>query len=142
MIRVHTRALLWSALVASMTHTSACPAAATPEPAANAPTGIVEIEVTGERAGPRMWKVSKGDHVLWIMGTLEPLPKKMTWRSRDVEDVLAQSQEVLPSRPAFGFSWNPISALRLYWQWRGMQKNPNHATLQTTLPPGLYERFS
>jgi uncharacterized protein YbaP (TraB family) len=89
-----------------------------------------------------MWKVSKDDHVLWVMGTLEPLPKKMTWRSREVEDVLAQSQEVLPSRPAFGFSWNPIAALRLYWQWRGIQKNPNHATLQATLPPALYARFS
>jgi hypothetical protein len=112
------------------------------EPAPAASSGVVEIDVTGERPGPGMWKVSKGDHVLWVMGTLEPLPKKMTWRSRDVEDVLAQSQEVLPTRPAFGFSWNPISALRLYWQWRGMQKNPNHATLQTTVPPGLYARFS
>jgi uncharacterized protein YbaP (TraB family) len=112
------------------------------EPASPASSAVVEIDVTGERPGPSMWKVSKDDHVLWVMGTLEPLPKKMTWRSRAVEDVLAQSQEVLPSRPAFGFSWNPIAALRLYWQWRGMQKNPDHATLQATLPPGLYARFS
>jgi uncharacterized protein YbaP (TraB family) len=112
------------------------------EPRAAPSAPVVEIEVTGERPGPSMWKVSKGEHVLWIMGTLEPLPKKMTWRSRDVEDVLAQSQEVLPSRPAFGFSWNPIAALRLYWQWRGIQKNPNHATLQSILPPALYARFS
>jgi uncharacterized protein YbaP (TraB family) len=66
----------------------------------------------------------------------------MTWRSKAVEDVLGQSQEVLPSRPAFGFSWNPIAALRLYWQWRGLQKNPDHATLQATVPPALYARFS
>jgi hypothetical protein len=112
------------------------------EPAAPAFAAIVEIDVTGERPGPRMWKVSKGDHVLWVMGTLEPLPKRMTWRSKAVEDVLEQSQEVLPSRPAFGFSWNPIAALRLYWQWRGFQKNPDHATLQQTLPPALYARFS
>ena len=141
MIRVPVRALLCGALIASMTHAATCPAAASSEPAASTPAGIVEIEVTGERAGPRMWKVSKGEHVLWIMGTLEPLPKKMTWRSKSVEDVLAQSQEVLPSRPAFGFSWNPIAALRLYWQWRGMQKIPDHGTLQSTLPPGLYARF-
>jgi uncharacterized protein YbaP (TraB family) len=113
--------------------------------AQEAPTSasaIVEIDVTGERPGPSMWKVSRDNHVLWIMGTLEPLPKRMTWRSKAVEDVLAQSQEVLPSRPAFGFSWNPIAALRLYWQWRGMQKNPDHATLQATLPPQLYARFA
>ena len=112
-------------------------------PAASEPAAsVIEIEVTGERPGPRMWKVSKGDHVLWIMGTLEPLPKKMTWRSKAVEDVLAQSQEVLPSRPTFGFSWNPLAALRLYWQWRGIQKSPNHATLAATLPPALYARFA
>ena len=41
-----------------------------------------EVLVTGERPGPAMWKVSKGDHTLWIMGTLSPLPSKMTWRSK------------------------------------------------------------
>jgi uncharacterized protein YbaP (TraB family) len=127
-------ALLCGAQSRAQVHTA--PAAAEPAPAS------VEIEVTGERPGPRMWKVAKGDHVLWVMGTLEPLPKKMTWRSKAVEDVLAQSQEVLPSRPTFGFSWNPIAALRLYWQWRGIQKSPNHATLAATLPPGLYARFA
>jgi len=103
---------------------------------------IVEVEVTGERPGPSMWKISKANHVLWIMGTLEPLPKRMTWRSKAVEEVLAQSQEVLPSRPTFGFSWNPIAALRLYWQWRGIQKSPDHARLAATLPPALYARFA
>lgn len=112
------------------------------DPASSAAAPVAEIDVTGERPGPSMWKVSKGNHVLWILGTLEPLPKKMTWRSKAVEDVLANSQEVLPSRPAFGFSWNPIAALRLYWQWRGIQKNPDHGTLQETLPPELYARFS
>jgi uncharacterized protein YbaP (TraB family) len=140
MIRPALRALLLTAFVASMSGRGICIAAAA-DPVAGTPGGIVEIEVTGERAGPRMWKVSKADHVLWIMGTLEPLPKKMTWRSKAVEEVLTQSQEVLPSRPAFGFGWNPIAALRLYWQWRGMQKIPDHGTLQGTLPPGLYARF-
>jgi uncharacterized protein YbaP (TraB family) len=114
---------------------------AQPPPEAPA-AALEEIEVTGERPGPSMWKITKDHHVLWVMGTLEPLPKRMTWRSKAVEDVLSQSQEVLPSRPAFGFSWNPIAALRLYWQWRGIQKSPDHATLKSTLSPDLYARFS
>jgi uncharacterized protein YbaP (TraB family) len=136
--------MTWLAALALMLPLSAPGRAAMrgAEPVATASAPVVEIDVTGERPGPRMWKVSKGDHVLWLMGTLEPLPKKMTWRSKAVEDVLGQSQEVLPSRPAFGFSWNPIAALRLYWQWRGLQKNPDHATLQATVPPALYARFS
>jgi uncharacterized protein YbaP (TraB family) len=134
-------------LLAMLVATMLCAAqsrvrANTAPPAAEPAAGAVEIEVTGERPGPGMWRVAKGDHVLWVMGTLEPLPKKMTWRSHAVEDVLAQSQEVLPSRPTFGFSWNPIAALRLYWQWRGIQKSPNHATLAATVPPDLYARFA
>ena len=39
------------------------------------------ILVAGQRPGPGLWKVSKGDHVLWVFGTYSPLPKKMEWRS-------------------------------------------------------------
>jgi uncharacterized protein YbaP (TraB family) len=54
-----------------------------------------EILVVGERPGPRLWKVTWQDHVLWILGTLGPLPKQMTWRSHQVEAVIAESAEVL-----------------------------------------------
>ena len=40
-----------------------------------------EVLVTGEQPGPAMWKAKRGDHTLWIVGTLRPLPSKMTWRS-------------------------------------------------------------
>jgi uncharacterized protein YbaP (TraB family) len=142
MIIVSYRKPLLVALAAAMISSAPSRGAASGADPATAAPPLVEIEVIGERPGPSMWKISKDNHVLWLMGTLEPLPKRMTWRSKAVEAVLAQSQEVLPSRPAFGFSWNPIAALRLYWQWRGMQKNPDHATLRATLPPALYARFS
>ena len=53
------------------------------------------IVISGAQPGPGMWKVSKGDHVLWVLGTLSPLPKSMEWQSRDVEAVFAQAQEVM-----------------------------------------------
>jgi uncharacterized protein YbaP (TraB family) len=140
---VSYRRVLAAALFGSLLLSRVCTAQPENTSAAAASTATLgEVEVTGERPGPQMWKVAKDNHVLWIMGTLEPLPKKMTWRSKAVEDVLAQSQEVLPSRPTFGFSWNPIAALRLYWQWRGIQKSPDHGTLAQSLPPDLYARFS
>jgi uncharacterized protein YbaP (TraB family) len=138
----HGRLLLATLLAAMLFGVPSRAQVASAAPTLTPDATVIEVEVTGERPGPSMWKVSKGNHVLWVMGTLEPLPKRMTWRSKAVEEVLAQSQEVLPSRPTFGFSWNPIAALRLYWQWRGIQKSPNHATLAATLPPGLYARFS
>src|SRR4030081_2734532 len=80
-----------------------------------------EAVVTGEHEGPRLWKVrkpggpmSQGDHVLWILGTLTPLPKKLIWQSDSVEAVLQQSQEVVPPWAAFGIGANSSTALRVW----------------------------
>jgi uncharacterized protein YbaP (TraB family) len=118
--------------------------ASSPSPASaaeqEAPTA--EIVITGEHEGPRLWKVSKGDHVLWILGTVTPLPKKMIWQSAGIEALLRQTQEVVPAWPAFGIGANPFTALRVYIQWRRMQKIPDRMNLQEVLPPALYTRFS
>jgi hypothetical protein len=57
-----------------------------------------EVLVTGEFPGPGMWKVTRpddADHVLWILGAPPPLPKRMDWKSKEVETVIVRSQEVL-----------------------------------------------
>src|SRR3546814_9201667 len=53
------------------------------------------VVVSGVLPGPRMWRVSKGDNDLYILGTLSPLPKRMEWMSREVEDTIARSQAVI-----------------------------------------------
>jgi uncharacterized protein YbaP (TraB family) len=107
-------------------------------PAAEAP--VAEVVVEGRHAGPRMWTVRSGDHVLWILGTVTPLPKKMIWQPDAVQTVLQQSQEVVPAWPAYGIGANPFTALRVYIEWRRLQKPPDHLPLQKTLPPALYAR--
>ena len=124
---------------------SAAPQATTPQaatPASSPDAPIEEVVITGEHEGPRLWKVHKGDHVLWILGTVTPLPKKMIWQSDAVEAVLQQSQEVVPAWPAFGIGANPFTALRVWIQWRSIQKIPDRMNLQEVLPPALYARFS
>ena len=101
-----------------------------------------EVEVTGERAGPRLWRVTKGDHVLWLLGTLDPLPRKMTWKSREVESVLGEVQEVIPTNPAVSVHANPFTWVRLYFQWRGVQVLDKNAQLKDVLPPMLYGRVT
>jgi uncharacterized protein YbaP (TraB family) len=101
-----------------------------------------EVVVTGEHEGPRLWKVRKGDHVLWILGTVTPLPKKMIWQSDAVETVVEESQEVVPAWPAFGIGANPFTALRVWMQWHNMQKIPDRMDLQQVLPPASYARFA
>jgi uncharacterized protein YbaP (TraB family) len=109
---------------------------------ADADAPIDEVEVVGERPGPQMWRVSHGDHVLWILGTLQPLPRKMTWRSKPVEDVLAEAQEVIPNRLRLDADIGPITAIRLYLQWRRIRVNEDRATLHDVLPAPLYARFA
>lgn len=100
-----------------------------------------EIAIIGERPGPRLWKVSKGDHVLWLLGTLSHIPKHMTWRSSEVESALAGSQQLLASGPSVSASVGPFAAIRLYMQWRHTQKSPDRLRLDVWLPAPLYARF-
>jgi uncharacterized protein YbaP (TraB family) len=116
-------------------------AAAGAVPAVPAAQQLDEIAIIGERPGPRLWKVSKGDHVLWLLGTLNHLPKRMTWRSSEVDSALAESQQLLTSGPSVSASIGPIAAIRLYVQWRRTQKNPDRLKLNAWLPAPLYARF-
>ena len=123
----------------AMRMAAGAPVAAPPALAA-VPEVIQEVEVTGEQPGPRLWRISKGDHVLWLLGTLDPLPRKMIWKSREVESVLGEVQAVIPTNPAVSVGANPFTWLRLYFQWRGVQVMDKNGHLQDALPPGLYAR--
>ncbi|RBC26751.1 TraB/GumN family protein, partial [Xanthomonas oryzae pv. oryzae] len=62
------------------------------------PPPVVDLEamvVRGVQPGPGLWKVSKGEHVLWILGTQSPLRKRLQWQSTEVETSIGQSQQVL-----------------------------------------------
>jgi uncharacterized protein YbaP (TraB family) len=119
--------------------------AAAPDAGASADTppteSLGEVEVVGERPGPGLWRVQKGDHTLYVLGTLRPLPKKMQWRSREVEDVIARAQSVIPESPDVDADVGVFRAIKLYAQWRRLRKNPDDATLDTVLPPELFARF-
>jgi uncharacterized protein YbaP (TraB family) len=111
-------------------------------PAESSPTATLEeVLVTGEQPGPGLWKVSSGDHTLWILGSYAPLPKKMTWKSSEVENVVAASQELLTSGTVdadIGF----FKALTLLPSLIGIRNNPDGAKLREVVPPDLYKRWS
>jgi len=114
---------------------------AVPAPRAADAAPLAQIEVVGEQPGPGLWKVTRGDHVLWLLGTLDHVPARMQWHSRAVQSALDDSQEVLASGPAVLTHAGPIMLLRLYLQWRGMQKDPGRTRLRDWLPAPLYARF-
>ena len=106
----------------------------------DAPESMQELVVEGRHEGPRMWTVRSGDHTLWILGTISPLPKKMVWQPDAVEEALKQTQEVVPAWPSYGIGANPITALRVYIAWRHLQKPPDNLPLSQSLPRPLYAR--
>jgi uncharacterized protein YbaP (TraB family) len=116
-------------------------AAQAPEPAA--PVAQMEtVVVTGEQPGPGLWKVSKGDHVLWVLGTLTPLPKNMTWQSKEVEALIAQSQAVIaPPEVEVKADTNFFGRLALLPSLIGVRKNPDGKTLEEVVPADQYARW-
>jgi uncharacterized protein YbaP (TraB family) len=104
------------------------------------PDSMQEVLVEGRHEGPRMWIVRSGDHTLWILGTISPLPKKMVWQPDAVEEALRNTQEVVPAWPTYGIGANPITALRVYIAWRHLQKPPDNLLLRESVPPPLYAR--
>jgi hypothetical protein len=80
------------------------------------PDEIEEVTIFGEAAGPGLWKVRNGENTLYLLGTLSPLPKKLQWRSREVESVLARAKQVIPARSDVDADIGPITAVQLYMQ--------------------------
>ena len=124
--------LLCSTLAANDPVNAEAPAAAEPP--------LEEILVIGEQPGPAMWRVSKGDHALWILATLEPLPKGLVWHSKSVDERVAASQLVL-SPPELSAHLGFFRSMTLVPSLLHARHAPNGQTLEQSLPHDLYIRW-
>ena len=106
-----------------------------------APVDVVEeeIQVVGDLPGPPLWKVTKDDHVLWILGTPELVPNDLLWHPDSIENALAHSSEYLPSPSLRVSVINPLRARRLI---KLIRRIPDRGTLEGVLPGDLYRLFS
>jgi len=109
---------------------------------------LEEIVVTGEFPGPGMWKVTRaGDpvsHVLWIIGDPPPLPKRMKWKSKDVEAVALSAQEILADSAASMEADEKIGFFRgltLLPAMLDARENPDDGKLKDMVPADLYARW-
>ena len=108
---------------------------------------LEEIIVTGEYAGPGMWRVTHPDHLghtLWIVGEPPLLPMGMRFHSQQVARVASQSQEILMQA---AFSLKPDEKIGVFRMLTlvpaalKLRKNPDKGTLQDLIPPDLYARW-
>lgn len=100
---------------------------------------VEEIVVTGERAGPGLWHVYKGSAQLWIFGSISPLPKDMTWRSKQLESILDGTDHVLVAKP---FEIGAARALWLLVTQRDLLMAGHGKKLKDVMPADLHERFA
>lgn len=100
------------------------------------------VLIVGEQPGPGLWKVSKGDHVMWVLASYQPLPKDMTWRSQKVEARIAESQEVLYSGGvSIDAGIGLLKGITLIPAAIKARKLPDKKTLEDVLDPATYARW-
>ncbi len=103
------------------------------------PQQLDEVVVTGERPGPGMWHVHRGSAQLWILGSISPLPKGITWRSTQVEQLLGSTSQVLVPKPL------EIGIVRILWLLiteRQVLMVRGGKRLKDVMPTSLYVRFA
>jgi hypothetical protein len=93
------------------------------------------VLVTGEQPGPALWKVSSGNHYLWILGEVAPLPPKVKWRSKQFESLLANSQEVILHNSATSMKGRQAARMAQATEL------PNGQSLRDLVSPALHARI-
>jgi uncharacterized protein YbaP (TraB family) len=135
------RLLLVAALLPGAALCASAPRSPVPPQPEHSAEAIEEVLVTGERPGPGLWKVTRGGHTLWLLGTLETLPKRMTWRSAQVDGVIRQSQLVIPASTSVKADAGPFAMVGLYFNWRRTEHLPDKQHLAEVVPAPLFQRF-
>jgi hypothetical protein len=104
---------------------------------------LPEVVVTGEQPGPGLWQVRKGDHVLWVLGEVSALPKRMKWKANGIDRILASSQAML-WYPGVQLDSNigAVSIVLLLPSLIGVEDLPDGATLGQVLPTPVYARWT
>jgi uncharacterized protein YbaP (TraB family) len=103
------------------------------------PQVMDDVVVTGERTGPGLWHVHRGTAQVWILGSMSPLPRGITWRSKQVEQILDSTNQVLVQKP---FDLGIARILWLLLTERSVLMVGGGKRLKDVMPADLHVRFA
>ncbi len=119
-----------------------CTGATAAQPAAANLRQLDEVVVSGEQPGPGMWQIRNGEHRLFLLGLHEPLPKRMQWKSDDVEAQIARSAVLItPTQVSADSGLGMFRTMLLLPRALRVRGNPDDKTLDELVPPDLYARW-
>jgi len=100
------------------------------------------VEVIAQVPGPGLWEVRRDGHVLWILGTQSPLPKRFEWVSDDLAARLAESS-LLIAPPNVRFEGvGMLRGLFLLPSLYRSRRDPEGRSLEENVGPELYAQWS
>ncbi|UNK41625.1 TraB/GumN family protein [Luteimonas sp. S4-F44] len=118
-------------------------AGAQPPPSGEA--GIVDmgpVVVSGVQPGPGLWQVRRGDHTLYVLGEVSPLPRDIDWNTDEVEAVIARAQTVIAApQIELRADVGRLRTLLMVPALLRARRNPDGKQLQEVVPPTLYARW-
>jgi hypothetical protein len=104
---------------------------------------LAPMVVRGVFPGPALWKISKGGHVMWVLGITSPLPKHMEWNPIEVDRLIASSQRVLKLPGYYLYAkFAPSQGVLAPSAMDAAKHLPSGKTLHQVLPPDLYKRWA
>lgn len=134
------------ALVVSLILCSA-PIAPSPLPVHAQENDTRETLVSGVQPGPPLWKVSNGEHELWIFPLGAVLPRDIIWVNDEVAAIIGAADEAIGMPDiSVGVSrtllLNPINIVRGFDLYERLRRNPDDASLADVLPADIYQRYA
>jgi uncharacterized protein YbaP (TraB family) len=110
------------------------PAKALTPPDSAESSGWSVPEVVVRAPAPRLWKLTKGNATVYVLGSVEPLPKGLSWNSAQVGRILSGADRLLTPPVGTVGTFGAIGALTA-------SHLPGGRTLDQSLPPDLASRL-